>query len=213
MKSFVIKLTLCVLALAILPVSCFGKKNEPPPDPKFAAIDQIVLLPIVDARAGKKGSFDINSLRVATVDSLKRKNYKVIMIDMADNKGAPIETLVEDLYEQKPEWIKHLGPPEARWVMVIGIGELHGKNAALLSGGMGSGFGSAGIAEVFGFLFDKQDGSVLWKLRSSGEAGAGAAGIDALMYIGDKGTMEAAALDIAFSNLMSSIPKLPKKHK
>jgi hypothetical protein len=83
MKSFAIKLSLCLLALAVLPVSCFGKKNEPPPDPKFAAIDQIVILPVVDARAGKKGAFDLQSLRQATADNLKQKHYTVMMIDMA----------------------------------------------------------------------------------------------------------------------------------
>lgn len=235
MKSFTIKLSLCVLALAVLPIDCFGKKNEPPPappDPKFAAIDQIVILPVVDARAGKKDDSDIDSLLVATVDSLKRKNYTVTVI-LASSSSSPaggpscpigltcrsnekwkaVEA-VEDLNEAKPDWIKRLGPPEARWVMVVGLNQLQGRNFAPIyatkgpfKGGVGH--GSTGIAEVFGFLFDKQDGSVLWKNTAAGEASEGGG----LVELGDKGGMMAEALDLAVSNLLSSIPKLPKKHK
>jgi hypothetical protein len=75
--------------------------------------------------------------------------------------------------------------------------------------GTSAGHGSTGIAEVFGFIFDKQDGSVLWKNTGAGEAGESGG----LAQLGDKDGMMAEALDLALSNLMSSIPKLPKKHK
>jgi hypothetical protein len=193
MKSFAIKLLVCLLVLAVLPVNCFGKNHELPPDPRFAAIDQVVVLPVVDARAGKKDNVNLESLRKSAISNLKRKNYAV---DQTDNAGTAGEILEEDLNDAKPEWIKRLGPPEARWVMVVELNEAHSNIT----------FGSTGNAEVAGFLFDKQDGSVLWKGTGIGQAGQGG-----LMGMAMKGMMTGAALDSAMANLLSGIPKLPKK--
>jgi hypothetical protein len=195
MKSIAIKLSLCVLALAILPVNCFGKRHELPPDPRFAAIDQIVILPVIDARAGKKDKVNLESLGKTTAGVLKRKNYTAIR---TDNTGTAGEIVEEDLNDARPEWIKRLGPPEARWVMVIGLGEIHSSLT----------FGSTGNAEVIGFLFDKQDGSVLWKGTGVGQAGQGG-----LAGMAMKGMMKGEALDNAMGNLLGSFPNLPKKKK
>jgi hypothetical protein len=195
MKSFAIKLSLCVLALTILPVNCFGKRYAPPPDPRFVAIDQIAILPVVDLRAGKKDKVNLESLRKTTEGVLKRKNYTAIRTDNAGTAGEIVE---EDLNDARPEWIKRLGPPESRWVMVVGLGDVHSSMT----------FGSTGNAQVIGFLFDKQDGSVLWKGTGVGQAGQG--GLAGMMM---KGMMKGEALDNAMFNLLGSFPNLPKKRK
>lgn len=193
MKSFAIKLSLCALMLCVLQINCFAKRNKLPPDPRFVAIDQIVILPVVDTRPGKKDNVNLQSLRKSAMNNLKRKNYAV---DQTDNKGTAGDILEEDLNDAKPEWIKRLGPQQARWVMVVGLSEAHSKIT----------FGSTGNAEVIGFLFDKQDGSVLWKGTGIGQAGQGG-----LMGMAMKGMMTGAALDNAMRNLLSGIPKLSKR--
>ena len=194
MKPFTVSLSLLMFALAIPPLNCFGK---PPlsPDPKFLAIDQIVLLPVLDARAGKKENINLEKyLRGTAQKNLKSKNYQVILNDSFGNADQIVE---EDLSDAKPDWIKRLGPSEARWVMIVGIRDVHSKTT----------FGSTGNAEVFGFLYDKENG-VVWKGIGTGQVGQGG-----LLGMALKGVMSASAIQIATANLLGSLPKLPKnKH-
>jgi len=193
-KSFTLKLSLCVLALVALPVNCLGKHKEPP-DPKFLAIDQITIIPIVDLRVDKKDNINLDNLAKTAAGDLKQRNYATVL---SGAKGVAGDIAEEDLNDAKPEWVKRLGPAEARWVMVIGLGDVHSKIT----------FGSTGNAEVTGFLFDKQDGSVLWKGTGVGQAGQGG-----LLGMAFKGMMSEAAIESAFMNLFGSIPKMPKKGK
>ena len=200
MKSIAIKFSLFVLVLVVLPVNSFGKRHELPQDPKFAAVDQIVILPVVDARASKeKEKIDINKINKwqggMAKRVLKKKKYSV---SLADSTGQVGEIQEEDLNDAKPEWVNRLGPPEARWVMVLGISDVHSKTT----------FGSTGNAEVFGFLYDKQDGSTLWKNTSIGRLGMG--GLSGMAF---KGLMSESAIQTATINLLSEIPKHPKKQK
>ncbi|MGA7341199.1 MAG: hypothetical protein WBE72_03200 [Terracidiphilus sp.] len=195
MKSFAIKLTLCALALAALPVNCLGKRHDLPPDPKFLAIDRIAIIPTVDLRAGKKDNVNLEKLEKTAEGILKRKNYSATQ---SGSQGVTGEIAEEDLNDAKPEWVRRLGPPDARWVMVLGLNDVHSKLS----------FGSTGNAEVVGFLFDKQDGSTLWKGTGIGQAGQGG-----LLGMAMKGAMSEAAIETAVANLLSTIPKLPRKGK
>jgi hypothetical protein len=195
MKSFVISLFTSMLVLAVVPVNGLSKSHEPP-DAKFMAVEQIVILPAVDARAGKKGRVDLNRwLRKSAQKDLKRKNYSVSLSDSTGDVGEIVE---EDLSGPTPQWIKRLGPPDSRWVMVIGINDVHSKTT----------FGSTGNAEVFGALYDKEAGSVLWNGKGIGQVGQGG-----LMGMAMKGAMSASAIQIATLNLLHEIPKVPKKRK
>jgi hypothetical protein len=195
MKSLAVKLSLCALVLAVLPANCFGKHHDSPPDPRFLAIDQITIIPAVDLRAGKKDTVNLEKLDKMAEGVLKRKNYSAAR---TDNKGIIGDIAEEDLNDAKPEWIKRLGPADARWVMVLGLNDVHSKMS----------FGSTGNAEVVGFLFDKQDGSVLWKGTGIGQAGQGG-----LLGMAMKGAMSEAAIETAVGNLLNDIPKLSKKGK
>jgi hypothetical protein len=193
MKSLARSRTLIGLLLPNLAcTSLAARPKAPPPDPKFLAIDQIVILPVVDARAGKKDNVNLETLRNSAKSDLKSKNYR---FSVSDTTGKTGDIVQEDLDDSKPEWIKGLGPSDARWVMVLGLGDVHSKVT----------FGSSGNAEVFGFLFDKQDGSVLWKGTGVGQAGQGG-----LLGMAMKGTMSTSAIQTAVANLMVGIPKLPK---
>src|SRR5271170_3864883 len=117
MKSQTISLSLCAFVLlSALPAGGFGKSQ--PPDPKFLAIEKIEILPVVDARAGKKDTVDVNKYLRGTVEkNLTSKNY---VVTVNDSTGSVGEIAEEDLNDAKPEWIRRLGTPDSRWVMVVG---------------------------------------------------------------------------------------------
>ena len=66
------------LALSLLIVVVEGaakKQPKPQPDPAFAAIENISVLPIVDARAGQKANVNLEKLQESVVRTLKKKRY------------------------------------------------------------------------------------------------------------------------------------------
>jgi hypothetical protein len=193
MKPSAFRLLACILLALSFSSASLAKKQKPAPDPRFEAIDQIVVLPVVDARAGKKDSVNFDSLRKVAINDLKHKNYR---LTASDDTGTVGQIAEEDLNEGSAAWIKRLGPSDARYVLVIGLDDVHSKFT----------FGSTGNAELVGFLFDKQDGSTLWKGNGVGQAGQG--GLYGMAF---KGMMKGAALETAMNNLFAAIPKLSKK--
>lgn len=191
MKKYLSCLCICAFFTLSVAPACLAKRAKLPPDPRFASIEQIVVLPVVDNRAGKKDKVSLENLRKAAINNLKHKKYDVSASD-ATGVG---DLVVDDLNDANPTWVKRLGPTDARYVMVVGLDDVHSKIT----------FGSTGNAEVFGYLFDKQDGSVVWKSTGVGQAGQGG-----LMGMAFKGMMSGAAMDNAMANLMSGIPKRPK---
>lgn len=195
MIKAVSRISLCLVILLALSPSGLAKHAKQPPDPRFLAIDQIVVLPPLDVRSGKKDNVNLESLRKSAVGQLKARNYVVRTSDDTGNVG---EIAEEDLKDAKPDWIRKLGPSDSRWVMVIGLGEAHAQMT----------FGSTGNAEVIGYLFDRQSGTVLWNGTGVGQAGQGG-----LAGMAMKGMMKGMALDSAVANLLTGIPKLPKKSR
>jgi hypothetical protein len=193
MKSFAIKLSLCLLVLAALEARGFGKKHEiPPPEPRFMAISRIDILPILDLRVDKKDKVNFEALSKIAAGILQKSNY--VAYPTVD-RGTVGEIAEEDLTDAKPEWVKRLGPSQARWVMVLGLNDVHTKMT----------FGSTGNAEMIGFLFDKRDGSVVWKKTALGKQGQGG-----LLGMAMKGAMVDMAAQTAVANLLDDIPKRPK---
>jgi hypothetical protein len=171
---------------------------------KFAAIDQIVILPVVDSRDVNNGKGNLQFMLKFTQKVLTGKHYAAIQ---TDNKGKVGEIVEGDLNRANPEWIRRLGPPEARWVMVIGL-----KGQPSLTG-----------AEVFGFLYDKESGIVLWNGRGLGGPqfvtptdsslqAVNSAGM-ANLFLTISGMARKEVVESALENLLSGIPQLPKKKK
>jgi hypothetical protein len=150
---------------------------------------------LFDLRMDRKDNVNFDKLAKISAKNLRRRNYATAS---SDNKGIAGDIAEEDLNDARPEWIKRLEPADARWVMVIGLNDVHIKMT----------FGSTGNAEVIGFLFDKQDGSVVWKGKGIGQAGQGG-----LLGMAVKGVMSEAAIETAIFNLCNGIPKAPKKGK
>jgi hypothetical protein len=187
-----------VFIAIVLVCNCLAAKGKKPPkqiDPRFTAIENIVILPAVDARSGKKEKINLEDLQKSTLKGLEKKHYKV---SLSDNAGTVGEITEEDLQDAKPAWIQKLGPADARWVMVVCLDDVASKMT----------FGSTGNAELSGYLYDKQTPTLVWKEKGIGQAGQG--GLAGMMF---KSTMKGEALQSALYNLLSSIPKLPKPAK
>jgi hypothetical protein len=187
---------MALLLTAIFGVECVAKKRpKPPPDPKFMAIQNISVLPVVDSRAGEKASVNLEKLQASAVNALKSKRYPATTASSSGEIGQLAE---EDLQDAKPEWVKKLGPQDERWVMAVCLRDVTSKMV----------FGSTGNAELSGYLFDKETGEAVWKGKAVGQAGQG--GLAGMMM---KGAMKSAALDSALFNLFMSIPTRPKPPK
>jgi hypothetical protein len=213
MKPKLVPLILCLLAAAVFPQQGWSKKKiEAPVDPKFLAIGKVTVLPVVDARSGKKTGVNFDSLRKKAVEDLKRKGYPV---ETSDTTGVASEIADEDLQDAKPEWAKRLGPQEARWVMVIELRDSHTKVGATSK----ITIGETSNVEVLGFLFDKRDGSQVWNGTGVGQSGTtGGPGVGGGLIGGAVGMAftpldRSQAFDSAILNLLASIPKLPKGYE
>lgn len=169
--------------------SAAKKKEKVPPDPRFATIESISVLPIVDARAGKKADVNLEKLQGGVVKVLKRKHYTA---DGASISGDAGEIAIEDIEAAKPEYVKKLGPSSERWVMIIFLDDVVSKIT----------FGSTGNAQLSGYLFDKSNGDLIWQAKGVGQAGQGG-----LMGMTMKGMMKGEALNAAMYSLLASIPK------
>lgn len=182
-----------VFITALCPVLSAAKKKEKlPPDPRFATIQNISVLPVVDARAGKKAEVNMDKLQGGVVKNLKKKHYSV---GATNSSGEVGEIAIEDVEGADPKYVKKLGPSSERWVMVVFLDDVASKIT----------FGSTGNAELRGFLFDKDSGDLMWKDRGVGQAGQGG-----LLGMTMKGMMKGAALDAAVASLLASVPKRPK---
>jgi len=192
MKSVTFRFSAWTVLLLFLSAYSFAKHVKAPPDPRFLSIGSITLLPVLDARVDKKSNVDLQSLRKQVESILRKKNYQVTQ---AENSGGVGEIVEEDLQEAKPEWVKQLGPSQARWVMVIGLSDVATKTT----------LGSSTNVEVMGFLYDKETATLMWKNRGIGQAGQGG-----LMGIAMKGLSKGAAFSNALRNLLAAIPKREK---
>ena len=193
MKPLIHTCSIWVLALAVFPVPCLGKREQPPPDPKFTSIGEIVILPALDFRADKEHKAPLKDMRKEARAILKHKNYAVSESDTTGDVG---EILREDLKTSKPEWVKRLGPKEARWVMVLGLGYMDSKLD----------IGSSGTAQVFGYIYDKETGETVWNDKTMGRSSAPAG----LLGMSMKHLMSGAAVQEAVMNLLFEIPKKGK---
>lgn len=114
---------------------------------KPESIGQITLLPAVDVRIDKHVAAQLEEpLRQKAATILKRKGYSVILSD----SRASTALTNDSLRAADPALIKRLGPPEARWIMVLALIDLNVV-------------GSNDKVEVAGFLYDKEKGLLLWR--------------------------------------------------
>jgi len=180
--------------LLVIAVSARAAK-ELPPDPRFMSIESVSVLPIVDARAGKKAGVNLENLQNSVVNILRKKHY---LVNSSASDGDAGQVAEEDLQAAEPQFIRKLGPADSRWVLVVCLEDVISKVT----------FGSTGNAEMSGYLFDKESGKVIWQSKGVGQAGQGG-----LLGMTMKGMMSGEAIGSALSNLFAGLPAKPKPGK
>jgi hypothetical protein len=189
------QLVACVLAVSVIaPLQAAKKKTPLPIDPKYTAIGNVAVLPVVDARAGKKTGINLEKLREHIVKLLDHKHYPA----SAAAPGPQTEIAIEDVETPTTEFIRKLGPSAERWVLVVFLNDSSSKIT----------FGSTGNAQVSAFLFDKEAAQLVWSGKGVGQAGQGG-----LIGMPLKSMMKGEALDAALDNLFASLPERPKPGK
>lgn len=154
-------------------------------------VENITVLPVVDLRFNKESELPkLDKWVLGEVKSkLKRKEYT---FTIASDTSFVDNITEEDLQEVDAEWVKNLGPSGSRWVIVIALLDAKSKLT----------FGSTGNAEVSGYLFDKKEGSMVWRDKGIGKVGQG--GLVGMLL---KGSMLRDAIKKATVDLMNSFPK------
>jgi hypothetical protein len=182
-----------VFTALVFAVSCAGPAKIPvflAPGFDFSSIDTITILPPVDTRVDKQINVNLDKqLAQAAEKIIRKKGYRTSMSPVLGEVGTIVE---EDLKDARPDWVKRLGPPEARWVMVVCLVDVATKLT----------LGSTGNAEIAGYLYDKETGLMVWKDKGIDQEGE--AGLIAMAF---KGLMDEAAIGGAVTNLLASIPK------
>jgi len=154
-------------------------------------IERIHVLPVVDLRFNKEPELPkLDEWILDEVkDRLERKEYTFTIVSDTSFVDNITE---EDLQAVDAEWVKNLGPSGSRWVMLIALLDAKSKLT----------FGSTGNAEVSGYLFDKKNGSIVWRDKGIGKVGQGG-----LLGMVLKGMMIRDAIRKATSDLMNGFPK------
>jgi hypothetical protein len=192
------KIPLLVLSTSVAVLMLAGCATTPPPPlvcaPGFRpeSMDTIYVMPVVDARMDKKLTRNLDKLQHWAAKNIKNKHYGVQVV--AD-KNSVAGVTDDDIKDATSDWVKNLGPSEARWLMLVEVDELSRKLT----------FGSTGQAEVVLVVLDKQSGTVVWRDKALGRQGQG--GLLGMMMVS---MMDEAALESAMDQLMFKIPKKSK---
>jgi hypothetical protein len=176
---------------------------------RFGPIGSVVVLPPVDFRSDPSAKVDFKSMQQVTLEILTRTNH--FTATQSDSAGEVGEITQKDLSSSKPDWVRRLGPPDSRWVMVTGIDTMPGGRLT-------------SAATVFGILFDKTSGTVVWQGRGGGQytpsplppgtaplslQAASAPLADLMSRAIFAGTNRAVIIDNALANLLNGPKGLP----
>lgn len=160
------------------------------------AVGPILMLPPVDARIDKKIEVNFDKqLRDEATKLVAKKGYQIAASPTTDG---PADITEDELRTADGEWIKRLGPPEARWVMIVSLIDVTTNLT----------FGSTGNAEVEGFLYDKEQGTLVWRDKGIGQVGQG--GLLGMALIS---MMDDEAISCALSKLFESLPAASDEYK
>jgi len=186
---------ICACAAVLGAAGCAAPKKAIYASPQFtpAAVAQVAVLPIVDSRVGKAEPIELQKDVGGYLRSrLEDRGYTVQFASTFGDVGT-----VSDVDLQSPDaaWIRRLGPPDARYVLVVMLMDLKSTLT----------FGSTGNAEVSGYLFDRADGVMLWHDKGIGQVGQGG-----LLGMAFKGGMASDALRVAVADMVSSLPERRK---
>ena len=177
-------------ALTVL-VGCASTK---PPDyvaPDFdpGLVDEVVVLSVVDHRIDRSKELQLDDwLLPMTEKALRKKKYTCTV-----HPGASLTASVTRvaLDAPTPEFITALQPESAKWVLLLVLHDARSKIT----------FGSTGNAELSGYLFDRERGTLVWRNKETAKVGQGG-----LLGMAFKGTMQKSAITQATRELLGTFP-------
>jgi hypothetical protein len=192
-------------------VSFFGCATKPPTFQSASfnptAVDEIVVLSVIDARVDKKKSFKWDKmLPNPTKDKLKGKGYKARVVLDPNLVSGITQEAVE---KADPQWIRSLGPSDAHWLFVWSVTDVSHKvlttdSAAAAFFGFWGPSGQAGMAAI---LLDKQTGTIAWRNDAHSRTSPGG-GLVALPFAG---LVENDAIEAGFQEITAGFPKKAKE--
>jgi hypothetical protein len=153
------------------------------------AIDQLVVLPVVDHRIDKSSGLDPDGLVLPLAERhLADKSYPHRII----RDRAMIQPVTPVVLESPSrDWVSTLGPLGSRWVLLLVLEDA----ASSFS------FGSTGHAEMSGYLFDKNQRTIVWRNKELSRVGQGG-----LIGMAMKGMMERTAVETATNEMFRALP-------
>ena len=174
--------------------ACASGPVELPPDylsTSFdaGAVDRVHLLPALDHRIDKSKELKLDDwLAEPARRTLAERGYSAVVME----DRALVEHITrDDLEAPDANWVGSLGPPSGRWIMLLVLEDSVAKTT----------FGSSGSAEMTGYLFDRQNGILVWKNKETGQFGQGG-----LIGMAMKGMMERSAIEMAAMQLFQGLP-------
>lgn len=135
-----------------------GSQNAPPSGASRRQINNILLLPAIDARKDNSDLSCVNdTVQSAAVKVLTQKQYTYTIMP-----GEPLPELsAASLEEKNLDWIGYVKPHSARWLLAVVVEEV------VREGGDGSAPDFMGptwvaYAKIRGYMLDRETRSVVW---------------------------------------------------
>lgn len=166
------------------------------------SVDILVILAVVDLRKDISVEVSAETLEGMIVSSpnalaspspwrFERRGYKNVRF----RRNWRLRNVSQDvLAEPSSEWIRSLGQSGDRWVMVITLEDLSSAKT----------FGTAVQSTCSGYLFDKQQGKLVWRHTNTAEAGVGG-----LTGLAGRGPMERGIPKDCVTGLVRELPARP----
>jgi hypothetical protein len=156
----------------------------------LGTVDQIVVLPIVDARISQAENLALDDwvLPIAA-RSLNELGY---IYSVEPDRSLISHVARDELEDPTPAFVKSLQPTSARWILLIALDDSTSKLT----------FGSTGNAEMTGYLFDRQAEKLIWRNKVLGRFGN-----IGLVGMVQKGAAEKFAIQAAARDLFLAFPK------
>jgi hypothetical protein len=179
---------------ALLLTTCGAAKDMPPVTYPFSELRTLTVLPVIDNTGGNK-KIDCEKVRRNVMKMLAKRRY----VPLPGGDASALRGLNdEDLKTADAALVKRLVPEGERWALLVYVGDVASKTT----------FGSSANAQIFGFLFDRQNGKLAWKDVGTGKAASG--GLLGMML---KGEVTSEAVQMAMFNMLAAYPRLPKERK
>jgi hypothetical protein len=198
----IIWLAVLTSVFACATVSLAKKKVVEPDfvDPSFhpESVEALVVYSAVDLRKDKGIEFeDLDKIVHGGVKAALRKG--VYTLEYRSGFGGKIHDVTEDDLEYlEDSWIRELGGGTDRWVLLMALEDLAKKKT----------YGGLFGAQCSGYLFDTEQGKVVWRHATAASQGQGG-----LLGMGMRKTIRNSTVSMCVSQALRTLPGHKKAKK